>query len=418
MRRLSRLIAPAYAAVHDDIRRMRHAEYWFRGGRGSGKSSFIALEIVLGLLRDTQANAAIYRKVGATLRESVFEQMVWALDALGVLGEFERRAQPPELIRVSTGQRVLFRGADNPEKSKSLKLAKGWFRYLWFEELNEFSGMDDVRTIKASVLRGGPSIAFASYNPPAHPASWVNAEAMRRVPGRLVHSSTYLDLPRAWLGEAFIREAEMLREENERAYRHMYLGEAVGGEAQVFDNLCLREVSDAEIAAMDTFVCGLDFGFVNDPDAFVRMHFDPARKRLVLTGEFVRARLSAEALAGEVRARMGPGERVVCDNAEPRALNALREAGVRAEAAKKGAGSVQRGMRFLRELRQIVIDPERCPVAAREFTQCAFERVRDGRATGGSVDADNHTIDAVRYALERFSRGRDAHTFRREEIFL
>ena len=101
------------------------------------------------------------------------------------------------------------------------------------------------------------------------------------------------------LGEAFIREAEMLREENERAYRHMYLGEAVGGEAQVFDNLCLREVSDAEIAAMDTFVCGLDFGFVNDPDAFVRMHFDPARKRLVLTGEFVRARLSAEALAGE-----------------------------------------------------------------------------------------------------------------------
>ncbi len=79
---------------------------------------------------------------------------------------------------------------------------------------------------------------------------------------------------------------------------------------------------------------------------------------------------------------------------------------------------MQRGMRFLRELRQIVIDPERCPVAAREFTQCAFERGRDGRATGGYVDADNHTIDAVRYALERFSRGRDAHTFRREEIFL
>lgn len=418
MRRLSELIAPAYAAVHDDIRRMGHAEYWFRGGRGSGKSSFIALEIVLGLLREDTANAAVYRKVGATLRESVFEQMVWALEALGVAGEFERRAQPPELIRVSTGQRVLFRGADNPEKSKSLKLARGWFKYLWFEELNEFSGMEDVRTIKASVLRGGPSIAFASYNPPARPSSWVNEEAARRVPGRMVHASTYLDLPREWLGEAFVREAEMLRDENERAYRHMYLGEAVGGEAQVFENLCLRAISAEEIAAMDAFFCGLDFGFANDPDAFVRMHFDPARKTLTIVDEFVRARLSAEELAREVLARMGPGERVACDSAEPRTLQALRETGVRAEAARKGAGSVQRGMRFLRELRQILIDPDRCPVAAREFARCEFERGRDGRLTGGYVDADNHVIDAVRYALERFSRGRDAHTFRREDVFL
>ncbi len=231
------------------------------------------------------------------MRESVFEQMVWALDALGVSGEFERRAQPPELIRVSTGQRVLFRGADNPEKVQVPQIGEGLVHYLWFEELNEFSGMDDVRTIKASVLRGGPSIAFASYNPPAQPSSWVNEEAVRRVPGRMVHASTYLDLPRDWLGEAFVREAEMLRDENERAYRHMYLGEAVGGEAQVFEQPLPARGERCGNRRHGRVLCGLDFGFANDPDAFVRMHFDPARKRLMIIDEFVRARLSAEELA-------------------------------------------------------------------------------------------------------------------------
>ena len=415
--RLSRLIAPAYAQLHRDVRAMNHAEYWLRGGRGSGKSSFIALEILLGLLCDPLANAVVCRKVGATIRESVFEQLLWAAEALGVRSQFETRAQPHEMILRATGQRILFRGADNPEKAKSLKIARGRFAFLWFEELSEFTP-EDVRSIKASVLRGEPCLALASYNPPASPAAWVNAEAAKNVPGRLVHTSTYLDLPPSWLGAAFLREAELLREENQRAFEHMYLGQAVGSDLQVFENLELRPLAEEELRSFDRLVCGLDFGFANDPDAFVRMHFDPKRACLVLVDEFVKSRLSANELAREVRQRMPCGERLVCDSAEPRALQALRDAGVRAETARKGPGSVERGMRFLRELRRIVIDPGRCPVAAREFSLCAFARDRDGRPSGGYLDANNHTIDAVRYALERFSAARKAQTFCREQMLL
>ncbi|NLD59242.1 MAG: PBSX family phage terminase large subunit [Clostridiales bacterium] len=414
--RLSGLIAGPYARVHRDVRAMRHAEYWFLGGRGSGKSSFVALEIALGLLSDPEANAIAYRKVGATLRESVFEQMLWAIAALGVSDRFARRMQPLELEYRPTGQRMLFRGADSPEKSKSIALAKGRFKYLWFEELGEFSGMEDVRTIKASVLRGGKSLVFASCNPPVSPSDWVNLEALRCVPGRFLHRSTYLDLPGEWLGEAFLREAELLRAEDMRAYRHMYLGEAVGYGAQVFENLSIRPIPDAEIEGLEHCLCGLDFGFANDPDAFVRLSYSPARRKLTFAGEFVRARMPVEALAEELRSRVEPGERVVCDSAEPRAMAALRALGVPCEAAKKGPGSVHRGMRFLQGLAEIAIDPVRCPVAAREFSRCAYARDREGRITGAYEDGDNHVIDAARYAVERFVGGREARTFSREGI--
>ena len=171
-----------------------------QGRARSGKSSFIALEILLGLLADREVNAIVYRKVAATLRESVYEQLLWAAEKLGIAGNIRARAQPLELCYRPTGQRILFRGADDPGKSKSLKIAQGRFGFLWLEELTEFASMDDVRSIKASVLRGeGRSVTFASYNPPMSPANWVNEEVLRPVLGRKVHMSDYRDLPREWL---------------------------------------------------------------------------------------------------------------------------------------------------------------------------------------------------------------------------
>ena len=226
---LSRVVAPAFFPIHADIRAGRHREYLLGGGRGSAKSSFASLEMLICLLRWPDANAVVYRKVAATLRRSVFEQALWAAQMLGIAQAFEKRLDPPELIRRDTGQRILFRGADDPGKSKSLKLAKGVFRYLWFEEASEFSGMQDIRTIRASVLRGvDRAIAVLTYNPPESAANWLNAEARVPVDGRLTHHSDYRMLPASWLGESFLAEAEALRRSNERAWRHMYLGEAVG----------------------------------------------------------------------------------------------------------------------------------------------------------------------------------------------
>ena len=263
--RTSEVIAPAYHGLWRDVRAGRHREYWLRGGRGSGKSSFISAAILFGMLKHPNASAMIYRRVAATLRESVYEQMVWAIERFALRSCFELRLTPLEIRCIPTGQRILFRGADNPGKSKSIKLAKGYFGYLWFEELAEFGGMEAIRSLRASVLRGGdPGITFCSYNPPPSAQSWVNAEALLPREGRLVHSSSYLDLPEAWLGDAFLAEAELLRAEDGRAYRHMYLGEATGSGGGVFENLRLRTIPQEQIDRFGAVYSGLDFGWFPD----------------------------------------------------------------------------------------------------------------------------------------------------------
>lgn len=414
--RLSSLIAPAYYDLHCAIRADRCDEYFLKGGRGSAKSSFVSLEILLGLLRHSDANAIIYRKVAATLRESVYEQMLWAMDRLQLTPYFECRLSPPEIICRATGQRILFRGADDPGKSKSIKLAKGYFRYLWFEEAAEFSSMADLRTIKASIIRGGEGAAcFYSYNPPLSAASWINAEVLLPRKGRRVHHSCYTDLPRSWLGEGFIAEAEALKALNERAYRHMYLGEVTGSGGQVFENLTLRTVESAELEALDRSLNGLDFGFAVDPDAFIRVFYDAKRRRLFVAEEFVGVRTPTERLAAEVR-RRAQGEYVHCDSADPRMIQELRNRGVAALGVKKGAGSVREGIRYLQDLSEIVIDPARCPNAAREFSAYEYESDGMGNFRADCPDRNNHLIDAARYALEDLIRRRSAGTLNRQKL--
>lgn len=414
--KLSGCIARHFDPLHAALRREAYGEYWLSGGRGSGKSSFISLEIWLGLLRHPEANALVCRKVAGTLRESVYEQMLWAAEALGLGERVRARLSPLELVYAPTGQRVLFRGADDPGKSKSIKLARGYFKYLWFEELTEFSGMEDVRTIKASVIRGGgPASTFYSYNPPRSLNNWTNAEALSARPDRLRHHSDYRQMPPEWLGESFIREAELLRAANERAWRHIYLGEAVGTGGQVFDNLELRAITEEELAGFDRFRNGLDFGFAVDPDAFVRLHVDVKRRAVYFVDEYVQPHTPIDRLAEEVRTRAG-GELVTCDSADPRMIAELRQRGLRATGAKKGPGSVERGLRWLQELSRIVIDPGRCPAAAREFSRYEYARDREGNCLAEYPDKDNHTIDAARYALEGVLDGKTARTLERGRL--
>ena len=404
--RISEVIAPVFYPLWQDVKAEGHREYWLKGGRGSAKSSFIALAIVCGLLRRPGANAIVYRRVAATLRESVYEQVIWAINLLGLRPWFELRLSPLE-IRCRTGQRILFRGADDPMKSKSIKLARGFFGYLWFEELAEFDGMESVRTIKASVLRGeGRGVTFYSYNPPMSARSWVNAEALTPREDRLVHESCYTDLPPEWLGADFIAEAEALRRANERAWRHMYLGEVTGTGGQVFDNLRLEALPD-EVEGMRCN--GLDFGFASDPDAFTRWAYSRRERRLYALEEFFAAHALTDALAERVR--KGAGREVVwCDPAEPRMIAELQRRGLNAVAARKGPGSVNAGIRWLQDLNAIVIDPARTPNIAREFTQYEYRRDKNGNFLPDVPDRDNHTIDSCRYALEREIMTRRART--------
>ena len=397
-------MADVFIPVHRDIAKMKHAEYWFKGGRASTKSSVISLEIVRGIREDENANAVVFRRVGNTIKDSVYEQLVWAIEALGVSEEFTLRKSPLEIIRNGTGQRILFRGADDPMKSKSLKLSKGYFKYLWFEELAEFRGMEDVRTIKQSVFRGvDKGITLYSYNPPRSAQNWVNGEALKPREDRLVHHSTYLDVPKEWLKEAFIAEAEILKATNERAYRNEYLGEVTGTGGNVFENLVLREIPSEEIKSFGHTYTGLDFGWFPDPTHFVRCAYDPKRRKLWVYDEFRTVKTPNRELFDILVSAKGlkPGEEVIADSAEQKSIHDLRSFGMRCTGATKGPGSVNASIKWLQGLAEIIIDPSRCPEAASEFQKYEYERTRDGEYVAAYPDENNHAIDAVRYALNR-----------------
>lgn len=405
--RVSELIAPAFYGVHADVRRGEHGEYWLMGGRGSTKSSFVSVEIILGMMRTPGANAIVYRKVAATLRESVYEQMITAINWLGVRDFFAFRLSPMEIRYKPTGQRILFRGADDPGKSKSIKLSEGYFAYLWFEELSEFSGMEDIRTIQASVIRGTPAdgraVTFYTYNPPVTAASWVNEEALKQVEGRLAHASTYLDVPAEWLGKEFIARAEELRATDERAYRHMYLGEVTGTGGNVFTRLDIRRIAPEEIAGFNATYAGLDFGWFPDPAVFVRCCYDAKARRLWVYDEYTTVYTSNIDLFRALVEQRGltAAEEVIADGAELKSVNDLRSYGMNCVAAMKGPGSRRTSMRWLAGLKEIVIDPARCPVAAKEFREYEYAKTKDGRYVESYPDGNDHAIDAVRYALNR-----------------
>ncbi|MEG1776465.1 MAG: PBSX family phage terminase large subunit [Clostridia bacterium] len=397
--KLRELLPPAYYGLFWDVYEGKNDEYWLKGGRGSGKSSFVSLTLLCLLLRDPLANVMIYRKVADSLRESVYPQMRWAAERLGLDDYFTYRLSPLEMIYQPTGQRVLFRGADDPEKSKGVKLSRGYFAALWFEEASAFHGMAELRTIQASVLRGKRGVTLLSYNPPVSAQNWVNAEALVKREGRRVHGSDYRDLPPEWLGATFLKQAEQLRTQDERTYRHMYLGEAVGTGGRVFDNVSIRRIAPQEREAFGACYAGLDFGFASDPDALVLCAYLKKEHKLYLYGEHVCAGQSLHAL-GEACRQKCEARVVRCDSASPREIAELRRLSVNAVGVRKGAGSVEHGIRWLRALGELVIDSALCPVAAREFSLYEYARDRNGTFLTECPDKDNHTIDAVRYALE------------------
>lgn len=401
MIKLDRLIAPAFYGVHRDVRAGRHTHYWLGGGRGSTKSSFVSLEVILGMMADPQANGMALRKVGVNLKDSVFEQLLWSVEALGVGQFWQAKLSPLELVYIPTGQKLLFRGADEPRKIKSTKFRRGYCKYLWYEEVDEFGGMEEIRNINQSLMRGGDRFfAFYSFNPPKSQRSWVNAEMLEERPDKLAHHSTYLGVPPEWLGEQFIVEAEHLRDTKPEQYRHEYMGEVTGTGGEVFQNLTIRTISDEEIRRFDHTARGLDWGYASDPLHYTVNHYDRTRRRLYIFYEIHKDGLSNRKAAELLRAENTANRPVVCDSAEPKSIAEMRDYGLQVAGAKKGPDSVEYGIKWLQDLEEIVIDPKRCPHTAEEFSSYELEKDRYGEFKAGFPDRNNHSIDAVRYSRE------------------
>ena len=397
------LVAPAFQPVVLDIVESGHREYDFPGGRGSGKSSFIALQIVDLIMRNEDMHACAIRKVGNTLRDSCYAKICWAISRLGLEGEFDMTVAPLEITRRSTGQKIYFRGADKPDKIKSIAPRSGHIGLLWFEEMDQYAGEAELRNIQQSVIRGGDdAFIFCSFNPPKSANNWANDYVMTSSDLRLVTRSDYLTVPQKWLGKAFLDLAEDLKEKNPRAYENEYLGIVNGSGGNVFDNLELRTISDEELAQFDNILSGVDWGWYPDPFAFVRVHYDAARLTLYVWQEFVVNKMKNRETAEKLTELGITGADVVtCDSAEEKSVSDYRSFGINARAAEKGPDSRRYSFKWLQSLVKIVIDPLRCPVAAKEFAHYEYERDKDGEIISGYPDGDDHCIDAVRYATNR-----------------
>ena len=268
------LIAPVYDELFREVVNPEHpyTHFWLSGGRGSAKSSCISIlgPLIMLMPENRSCHMVILRKVGNTLRNSVYNQILWGLEELGVIQYFKITKSPLELTYLPTGQRILFFGTDDKTKIKSIKLPFGYVGIVWFEELDQFAGMEEIRNLNQSLLRGGDRYwCFYSYNPPKSRDSWVNQEILVDEPDRYVLHTNYTQVPREWLGNQFLQEAEKLKAKNETLYLHEYMGEITGTGGAVFTNVEDMRMSDSMVAMFDHIYDGLDFGFTIDPLAYV-----------------------------------------------------------------------------------------------------------------------------------------------------
>ena len=400
--KISDLLTPRFYPLYSAWKSNKYTRLVCKGGRGSAKSTNIALILVVDLMQ-YPVNTICFRKVGETLRKSVYEQIKWAIKFLGVEEYFEYKLSPLEIIYKERGNKFIFMGVDDPQKSKSIKEAQFPVARYWFEELAEFKNEDEVETVLNSIFRGKLEKGliykgFFSYNPPKMKHNWVNKKYNYSFIENnvYVHHSTYLENPH--ISEEFIKEAEAVKAKDETKYKLVYMGEPIGNGLVPFPNLEIREIEATEIAGLEKFRNGVDWGYGVDPLAFVRWGYDKKKGIIYALDEYYGVGLKNRNLANYILSK-GYDELVMCDSAEPKSIDELKEYDISAWGAKKGAGSVEYGEKWLSDLEAIVIDPKRTPNISREFEMIDYDTDREGNPLPRLCDSNNHTIDATRYAF-------------------
>lgn len=405
------MIPDTFHPVIRDIRNKGHLEYVFAGGRGSTKSSSVANVIVELMKNNHNIHAVVCRQVGNTIKDSVYSKIKWAIGKQEIEEEFDSKLSPLEITIKATGQKIYFRGADDPDKIKSITPEFGYIGILWFEELDQFGGSEAVRKIEQSAIRGGDvAWIFKTFNPPKSVNNWANEYVAEPKENRVVHRSTYEDVPREWLGKAFLDEAEHLKTTNPEAYEHEYGGIPNGNGGKVFDYFEIREITDEEIAGFDRIYQGVDWGWFPDKYAFIRCYYDKTHEKIYYLDEIYVNKTKNEVTAKWIKEKGYDDYVITCDSNENKSVADYKDAGLPARAAVKGPGSVEYGFKWLQG-KTHVIDPKRTPNAYKEFKNYEYERDKEGKVISGYPEGqDDHIIAATRYAFEPFfnKRGNSA----------
>ena len=426
--KLKDFIIPSYDSVFTAIMKHLYVHYVLKGGRGSTKSSFIGgIVIPLLIMRYPNVNAVCFRKVGNTVQNSIYSQVIWGIYAMGLQDYFHiPKTYSNPIIYKPTGQKIFFMGMDDPNKVKSIKVERGYIGITWWEELDQFAGEAELRKVLQSTMRGGDLFwDFRTFNPPISIDNWANeyADEAESKKNTLVVHNTYLDVPVEWLGHQFIEEAEDLKAINPQAYDHEYMGVPTGTGGGVFPNALdfdAEELIDFEdysgqtikvplYKTFDKIYNGIDWGYAVDPFRFVRMHFDVKRLDLYIFTEYSTVQTRNQIVFDTIykeKKLLNMNDLVTADSAEQKSIADFKAYGAYIKPAIKGPDSVRYGIKWLQGLNHIYIDKRRCPKTYKEFTHYEYCQDREGNWISDYPDENNHSIDATRYALERYCNKR------------
>lgn len=391
-----------------------------KGSRASKKSKTTALWIIYNMMKYKNANTLVVRKVFRTLKDSCYSDLRWAINRFQVQGYWELKESPLEMTYKPTGQKILFRGFDDPLKITSISVSVGSLCWCWVEEAYEltdetaFNMLDEsIRGIVEEPLFKQIIISFNPWNE----RHWLKGRFFDREDDNILALTTNY-LCNEWLDEADKKLFEDMKKNNPRRYQVAGLGNWGIVDGLVYENwqeleFDWREILNKRQKAKAVF--GLDFGYTNDPAAFFCGILDQEQKEIYVFDEIYQKGMQNTAIYSNIEKLGFKKEIIVADSAEPKSIDHLKGLGLyRIKASKKGKDSINAGIQFIQDFK-IFIHP-RCVNFLTEISNYAWDKDRFGKAVNNPIDDFNHLMDAMRYALEDYMRNNSVRTIDRNSL--
>lgn len=376
-----------------------------KGSRASKKSKTTALWYIYKLMEYPEANLLVVRKTYRTLKDSCYKELKWAVHRYGVDHLWTFALNPLEATYKPTGQKIYFRGLDDPLKVTSITVDVGCLCWAWLEEAYEVMNEDDFNILDESIRGRVPDGLFKQWTITFNPWNehhWLKKRFFDAPPDADILTMTTNYMCNEWLDESDRRLFERMKVQNPRRYAVAGLGGWGIVDGLVYENWREEAFDVDEIRKRPGVVSafGLDFGYTNDPTALFCGLLDETNKRLYVFDEMYEKGMSNKRIADRVQ-EMGYGkERITADSAEPKSIDELKSLSLRVKAAKKGKDSVQNGIQWIQDL-EVIIHPS-CVNFITEISNYTWDKDKFGNKLNVPIDDFNHLMDAMRYALEQY----------------
>jgi len=378
-----------------------------KGSRASKKSKTTALWYIYNMMKCPGANTLVVRKTYRTLHDSCFTELKWAVHRLQVDHLWNFKESPLEAVYKPTGQKIYFRGLDDPLKVTSITVDVGYLCWMWIEEAYEIMKEEDFDMLDESIRGECPDPLFKQITLTFNPWNehhWMKKRFFDAPPDPDILAVTTNYKCNEWLDKADLRVFERMRQNNPRRYAVAGLGGWGIVEGLVYENWREREFTLSEIQSKYELesALGLDFGYTNDPSALFVGFIDKKNKKLFVWDEMYKKGLSNKKISENISVMGYSKEKIIADSAEPKSIDDLKELGLRVKPAEKGKDSINNGIQFIQDF-EIIIHP-RCVNFLTEISNYTWDKDKFGKKLNAPIDDFNHLMDAMRYGLEPYSR--------------